>query len=331
MTQFNLWSRYVARTNRPILVGPWREEIGSEVLYWLPWLAQWCHRYGIKPSRLVAISRGGAGQWYGAGQVVELMDYWPPEVFRLEVQRESRRTGSVKPMSVTPIEQALYQTVSARLGLRRYHTLHPAQMYAQLRPWMRDAMSLVEVNRYLRFTKLPTPMLPLGTVLPDRFVCVRFYARHTWPLTEEIRDYCGALVGAIAKQMPVVVIGSTAHHDDHLDAVFTGPNITSLIDAFPLRDNLAMQSAIVARSTAFVGTYGGTMQLALRLGKPSAGFFTQFSGTAYAHKSLTEWLALQQHTPCFIGTPAQAEFIRSIVSVPLELPQTVGSSSGAMA
>ena len=328
---FDQWSRRVARSGRPILVGPWREEIGSEVLYWLPWIAQWCHTYKIAADRLVALSRGGAGQWYGAGTVIELMDYWPPEVFRLESQRDARQRGSVKQLVRTPLEEALYRTVAARLGLRRYHVLHPAQMYAQIRPWQQERMGLADVMRRLRFAPLKVPQLPLSVVLPERFVSVRFYARHTWPLTEEVRDYCGALVGAIAAHTPVVVVGSSAHMDDHLDAAFAGQNVTSLLDAFPLRENLAMQSAVIARSQAFVGTYGGTMQLAMRLGKPSAGFFLSFKGTAYAHNSLTEWLAIQQNLPIFIGTPAQGELVRSIVSVPLELPQPVGSSSGVMA
>jgi hypothetical protein len=72
------------------------------------------------------------------------------------------------------------------------------------------------------------------------------------------------------------------------------------------------------------------MQLAVRLGKPAAGFYLKFDGTAYGHKSLTDWLALQQQTPIFIGTPQQAELVRSVVSVPLELPQPVGSSSGVL-
>src|SRR5687767_5971803 len=96
MTRFQLWSRYVAKTSQPILVGPWRDEIGSEVLYHIPFVHQWCHTYGIPLSRLVAISRGGAAQWYGAGKAVELYDYCPQEALRLETHRASAVTGSVK-------------------------------------------------------------------------------------------------------------------------------------------------------------------------------------------------------------------------------------------
>jgi hypothetical protein len=330
MTRFDLWSRWVAKSGRPILVGPWREEIGSETLYWLPFLAQWCHTYKIPPDRLIAISRGGASAWYGAGKQIELYDYWPPADLRLETLRGSMTTGSVKPTGVSPLEAALYKTLSARLGLRRYHVLHPSEMYAQIRDWGSDAMSLKDLMAHLRFTRIPTPHVPLSVSLPESFACVRFYQRHTWPFTEEVRDYCGQLVGNLAKHIPVVVIGSSLHHDDHMDLSFQGPNITNLMDAFPLRDNLALQSAVIAKSQFFVGTYGGTMQLAVRLGKPSAGFYLDFKGTAFGHKVLTEWLAMTQHLPIWIGTPAQADLVRNVVTVPLELPQPVASSSGVL-
>jgi hypothetical protein len=329
MTRFDLWSRYVARTNRPILVGPWREEIGTETLYWLPFLAQWAHRYKIKRERLIAISRGGSSHWYGMGKAVELTDYWPSADLRIEALR-SAQTGSVKQTTITAQEQALYQTLSARLGLRRYHVLHPKDMHAAIAGWNANTMSLADVVEHLRFTPIPTPHLPLNVALPPSFACVRFYGRHTWPLTEEVKEYCRNIVGGIAKHIPVVIIGSTLHHDDHLDLVFEGPNITNLVDAFPVRENLALQSAVIAKSAFFVGTYGGTMQLAVRLGKPSAGFYLDFKGTAFGHKVLTEWLAMTQHLPIWIGTPAQADLVRNVVTVPLELPQPVASSSGVL-
>ena len=330
LSRFDLWSRYVARSGRPIIIGPWREEIGSEILYWLSWVAQWCHCYQIPRERLIAVSRGGAAHWYGAGAQVELYDYWPPDVLRIEALRDATERGSVKQTRETAMERTLYPTITTRLGVRRYHILHPRHMYADIAGWADATMPMTTLLGKLRFMSIPTPPVPLGIVLPERFACVRFYQRHTWMFTEEVKAYCTELVGNLAKHIPVVIIGSGHHHDDHLDLNITGPNITSLIDVFPVRENLALQSAVMAKCVFFVGTYGGTMQLASRLGKPSAGFYLKFTGTAYNHKVLTEWLALQQGVPIWIGTPQQAELLRSVVSVPLELPEPVGSSSGVM-
>lgn len=325
---FDVWSRYVARTQRPIVAGPWRDEVGSEVLYWLPFLAQWQHHYGIPSKRIVAVSRGGSSAWYGAAKAIELLDYWPQEVVRLETQRASATTGSVKQTRVSALERVLYPTIAARLGLRRYHVLHPQVMYQSLTPWFAGQSSLQATMNQLRFGALPVPPIPLDVALPEKFVCVQFYERHTWPFTDEVKDWCGQVVAKLAEQTPVVVIGSSAHHDDHLNLAFHGPNITSVMDAFSPRESLAQQSAVISKSSGFVGTYGGTMQLAVRLGKPSAGFFLKWGGTAYAHKVLTEYLATLRQQPCFIGRPQDGDFIRSVLSQPLEMPVAVGSSSG---
>ena len=311
----------------PLLIGPWHEEIGTEILYWIPWLHQWRQTHQIAKDRLIIISRGGAGHWYDGGTAIELYDYWPKKDIRLQTYRRTATQQSVKQTLLSRQELALYETVAARLGLTRYGTVHPSVMYHDLRRWFEEREALRTMLGRLRFHPLPIPLLPLSVVVPDRFICVRFYQRHTFELQESVRDWCTQLVTALAKHIPVVVIGSSIHHDDHMDLGFDGPNIVNLTDKFPNGHTLALESAVLAKSQGFVGTYGGTMQLALRLGKPCAGFYLHFRGTAFAHRVLTEWLALQLQVPCFIGTPQQAEFVRQIVSVPLDLPDLPTSSS----
>jgi hypothetical protein len=46
-----------------------------------------------------------------------------------------------------------------------------------------------------------------------------------------------------------------------------------------------------------VGTYGGLAQLALRYGKPTLSVYTDWSGTALAHRQLSDALALQIGVP----------------------------------
>src|SRR5690242_5609632 len=111
ITRFHLWSRYVASTNRPILVGPWRVETGTEILYHVPWLHAWLHKYQIKPNRVIAISRNGASVWYSAGKAVELTDYWPIDMMRLETQRDQVARKTVKQLEVTQSERLLYPMI----------------------------------------------------------------------------------------------------------------------------------------------------------------------------------------------------------------------------
>lgn len=308
------WRR-IARSTAPIVVGPWRSELGFESLYWLPWVAALRATYQIPKDRIVAITRGGAGVWYDAAQVVDLYDYVPLEKMRQALWADSQATGSIKQQALTPWEAKLLPVLTHDLGLRRYHLVHPAQMYRQLAPWWAGHMGQADLLPRLLFAPVPVPVPPLSLPLPERYLAVRFYHRHTWPISEELKTWVSTLVDNLAKHIPVVVLDSGLHADDHIDFPLSGPNILSLTGHVTPQNNLAVQSAVLAKAQAFVGTYGGTMQLAVRLKKPSVGFFHKFEGTCYAHKQLVEWLGVQQGTPVFIGRPEDARLVREVAQI----------------
>mgnify|MGYP001610560061 CR=1 FL=1 len=69
-------------------------------------------------------------------------------------------------------------------------------------------------------------------------------------------------------------------------------------------------------------------QLAVRLGIPTAAFYEgPWKGMGYPHRVLTEWLAIQQGTPLFVGRPPDAEFARSVLPVAIPLPDPPRGSS----
>ena len=313
MTWIDWQLRRLARGADQILVGPWRSELGFETLYFLPWLSYWRKTYQIPKDRLVVVSRGGAGVWYDAGQVVELYDHAPVETIRKMLLRDAADRQSVKQQVVTAWETKLLATIAEAVGIQRYRVLHPSLMYRQLAPWWDGLAPGVGLLKQLMFTSLPVPALPLNLPLPERYVAVRFYARHTWPMTEEWRGWVTSYVAALAKQIPVVLLESGLHADEHVDFPLAGDNTLSLKDFVTPQNNLGLHSAVIAKAQAFVGTYGGTMQLAVRLRKPAIGFYEKFEGTMYAHKALTEWLAVQQGVPCFIGRPGDARFVKDVV------------------
>ncbi len=136
-------------------------------------------------------------------------------------------------------------------------------------------------------------------------------------------------VEGIAKVCPVVLLESGLHADEHVSFPIKGPNILSTAPYCQPNNNLAVQSAVLAKASAFIGTYGGTMQLAVRLHKPAVGFYTHFGGTAYAHKMLTEWLGVQQKTPVFIGRPDDAKWVQEAMQVTYVPPPIQRGSSVA--
>lgn len=306
----DLHFRRIAKSKAPIVVGPFRTEVGFESLYWLPWLAGFREKYHIPKERIVAISRGGAACWYDAGHQVELYDYSPPDKIRKAMLADAKQTGSVKQVGISSWENTLLPVIAQDLGIRKYHLLHPSLMYRELAPYWDGALGSAASLKRLVFGPMPFGQAPLSLPLPEKYVAIRFYARHTWPLSEELRTWVCTYVENLAKHVPVVLLSCNLHVDDHLDFPISGPNILDLTGHVTLQNNLAVQSAVIAKSQAFIGTYGGTMQLAVRLKKPAIGFFQKFEGTCYAHKQLTEWLAVQQGTPCFIGRPDDARFVK---------------------
>lgn len=322
----SLWR--MAQSRSPILVGPWTSEMGFEALYWLPFLEHLKHTYRLAPERLIPVTRGGAGAWYGSARSVELYDYVPPKDLRLSALHGAATQASVKQYGMTSWERRLLALLAERLGLRRYHVLHPSLMYRTLDGWWGpQTMGFAEAMRHLRLTEIPVPPVPVGLTLPETFVAVRWYARATWSLREDLLDWTKEMVQVIAQTTPVVILRSTAYLDDHADfPPPDGPNIT-VIAPEPLRENLAIQSAILKRASAFVGTWGGMAQLAVRLGIPTAAFYDRWHSCSYAHKVLTEWLALQQGTSLFVGRPQDAEAVRTVLPQAIALPDLPRGSS----
>ena len=319
---------WLAKSKRPILLGPWTSEMGFEVLYWLPFIQRWQHRYGIQKERLIAVTRGGAGVWYDVGHTVELFDYIPPKDLRLSALAAQKEKASIKQMGMTKWEIKLMALIAERMGLRRYHVLHPSAMYRALDPWWTtQTMGMADMMTHLRIGPIPTPPVPVGMALPEQFVCVRWYQRSTWPLNDGLLEWTQAMVRQIAQTMPVVILRSSQYVDDHVDfPTPAGENITT-IHAEPWRENLAVQSAILKRASAYIGTWGGMAQLAVRLGIPTAAFFDKWAGCSYSHRMLTEWLAMQQGIPCFVGRPHDAEFVRTVLPKEIALPDLPRGSS----
>lgn len=307
---------FVARLkadDKPIMVGPWRSEVGFEVLYFIPFLNWLVTKGGIDPARLVIVTRGGAAAWYPrtpykgtdgapdftvAPRSVELFTPTSIDEIRLENLKDYQATKLQKQTRCTAWDRKVLADAAFAQSVPKYHVLHPSWMYWAFAPFWDEQCGLHHVAPLMDFRPIPPPQLPPDlTGLPGTYVAVRFYERHTFPDHPQTRDMISKLVARLAAQTPVLVLNQPhVHADDHHDLPIAGPNVY-LAPQFPLEQNLALTSALIARSQAFVGTYGGFAQLALRLGKPSLSFYTQFSGTAQAHLNLSKTVAHLTNVP----------------------------------
>lgn len=299
----SLWPAYrqlLLRSQAPILAGPWRGEMGFEALYWLPFLAK-LRQDGIDPERLIPVTRSGAGSWYEVPQGVELYAMRTPQDLRIENRKQVLRWGQLKQTHVTDWDRAVLKDAAESLRLRSYRVLHPAWMYQLFAPFWQGQAGVDLIERHARFTELPPPPLPDGIVLPEAFVAVKFYSRFTFPGGTQTAQFVEQTIRQIAKAHPVVLLDWDGHVDDHLGfPVPDLPNVTKLSTLLPgllPETALAVQSAILARSLGFVGTYGGFAHLALRFRRPVVSYYWEWGGVAFAHRTISEQLAQTMGVP----------------------------------
>lgn len=330
MIHARLWPAYqqiLARSKAPILVGPFRGEVGFEALYWIPFVKRFAKRHNIDPDRLIPITRGGAAALYGMGQGPDLYTLRTPKDVRIENRIEHAKHQQLKQTHWIDFDRQVIKDAAKSLGLTKYHTLHPGWMFQRLGPYFDSRMSLTALERDAYFEQLTVPMLPDGLLLPEKFVAVRFYLRHTFPGQPQLVKFAQESIRQIAKHTPVVLLNSGIHADEHLDIqIKDTPNVLTLPELPPER-NLAILASIMGRALGFVGTYGGLAQLALRLGKPSVSYYHEWGGTAIAHKHLADAIALKDGLPCIVQKVGEIPLIQTVTPIFTQQMQASKQSS----
>jgi hypothetical protein len=310
--------RELSADQRPILLGPWRSELGFECLYWLPFLKFLAGKVPDFDKRACIVTRGGLAPLYGAvaARGYDLYALRSVTDVRRENLYDHQNRGLQKQLSPTAWDGAVMADAAAALGLGAlYHEIHPAWMYWALGPFWDDLRGVRYLAAMTDYAPLPRIALE-GSPLPPKYVAVKFYARATFPYPHpEIAEFVQRTVGTLAAQVPVVVLGSQSGYDDHADIPVVGQNIFQLQDDGAPERNLQVQAAVIGQATAFVGTYGGTAQLALRLGVPSVSFWAEFGGTASAHLSLSRHLSNLTKVPFLTSSIGESLLWQQVTSV----------------
>jgi hypothetical protein len=263
----------IARSDRPILVGPWTGEIGFELLYWIPFVRWAAEKFGLASERLVIVSRGGTQAWYaGLGnRYVDAFSLVTPDEFRLatDAVRKQRMMGR--------FDRQLLRSVSAQLGDGRPALLHPALMYSLFMPFWKHQAALTRVADHARYRRIDTGSgaAALLLPLPAEYVAVRFYFSSCFPDTADNRAFVAATVAALAEQTDVVMLNPGFRVDDHVDYAAPQHGRIHYVDmqAEP-HENLARQTRIIAGAKGFVGTYGGFAYLAPFCGINAVAFYS---------------------------------------------------------
>ena len=147
-------------------------------------------------------------------------------------------------------------------------------MYNLLYPYWKDQLPVRRVFEYLEPACVSTP----GAAVPDlpaEYVAVRFYFSQCFPDTPSNRQLVDDVLGRLAAHLPVVLLHTPFEVDDHLDAETRAAGIHSVAHLLTPENNLAIQTDVIGRARAFVGTYGGFSYLAPLCGVPSVTFYSQ--------------------------------------------------------
>lgn len=305
-------------------MGPWRGEVGFEVLYWIPFVRAFAAWAGIPPERLIPITRGGMGQLYQTPVYLELFAMRTPQQVRIENRYQHARTGMLKQMVVSPWDRSVLADAALTLKLSRYHVLHPAWMYQTLSPFWDGRDGIERISHLLDFTPLTAP--PKTLALPDAFVAVKWYARATFPASPMTASIARETITQVAATTPVVLLSTGVHADDHIDFEPARgiPNVYDLrhLTKITPEQNLLVQAEVISRSLGVVAPYGGLAQLALRYRRPSLSLYTDWHGTAWAHRHLSEMLAWRQQTMFTVLRVGDVPMIQSTLpSFQLTTPQ----------
>jgi hypothetical protein len=279
--------RQLGASDRPIIVGPWLSEVGFELLYWIPFL-RWAIAVGkIRPEQLWILSRGGCRSWYAdlTPNYLELYDaYSPADLVRknhertIEQAAHGWRVGlrrgqhTAKQYHLSSVEREMVTSAARKVGLSDPLVLHPSLMYRAFRPlWKRRSHEIYgQWSQMTRSARLMAPALTRS--LPEHYVAVKFYASEALPDQPARQVHVRQMVKAITDVSDVVLLHTGTKYDEHGEfAIADHPRVHRV--RFDPTTNLDQQTAIIAGSHGFVGTYGGFAYLAPFLGIPTVGLY----------------------------------------------------------
>jgi hypothetical protein len=271
----------------PIVFGPWSSEVGYELLYWIPFLRWVASEYDLPSERIIAVSRGGAASWYGdvASRYVDVFAHVSPDEYRARLDERFREAGHQKQYEVNQFDRTLIDV----LNLEDAYVLHPSVMYQLLRHYWNEKAPVGVLTKHTHYSPLPDPGdVDRARLLPKKFVAVRFYFRPSFPDTPENRQFALRVIRRLARRQPVVILNTGFQVDDHEDLnLFAESGIYRVDEWMSPTNNLALQSQIISRADAFVGTYGGLSYLGPYYRVPTTTFYSEPGELVTAHVDAT--------------------------------------------
>jgi len=155
--------------------------------------------------------------------------------------------------------------------------LHPSLMYRLFQQFWAGHRALSFLDEHTSYRTVAAPAeadAPLPG-LPEGYVAVKFYGAESLRDTPDTRRVLRQLLDALAEQHPLVMLDTGLPLDDHGEYDFPRTDrIVSAREWMTPRNNLAVQSRLIAGARAFVGTCGSIAWLAPMLGTDTTAVMT---------------------------------------------------------
>jgi hypothetical protein len=197
----------IAKSDRPVVAGPWVGGVGMELLYWIPLLNWLTTDGGIDPARVVAISRGGADAWYAdvARGYVDLFDEYSPAEVRLWHEARLRHPDTESRIGIHSHDREAFRRAREVAGTKKADWLHPVLMHRLFAPrWEWGASGNVITSRTEQ-RPLPSPD-DGGLDLPETYLAVKAYFNESFPPTERNTETLERVISTLAEQTPVLLV-----------------------------------------------------------------------------------------------------------------------------
>jgi hypothetical protein len=256
-------------------------EIGFELIYWIPYLRAALTRLGISKDRVIAISRGGVEGWYGdiAGRYLDILDVMTPQEFHDwtsgEGQGEEIVQGNRETFLAETFETSVLDRVLSKAGISDYQVIMPSAMYALMRNVWRGRFGSHGLKHTLSHAPLSRPG-PIKLPFEGPYIAVKFYHSRTFPKTTALNIFAQGVIHRLARRSNVVILSNAAQLDDHETlSLADGGGPFQIFDASGLytpRNNLEIQTALVAHAEELHGTYGGFSYLGPLLGVDTVAY-----------------------------------------------------------
>jgi hypothetical protein len=311
--------RQLQNTTAPIVVGPWVGEVGFELLYWIPFLNRVLREYRLDERRLIVISRGGGRRWYRhlTEEYVDVFDLFTLDEYRRANEARWDKAGHQKQYRVEQMDLDIVERAKKKIGVHHAELLHPSLMYRILRFYWFDKAGRGLLDRHTEYRPLaPVEPTPALKALPEKYVAVRFYFRPSFPDTPENRRFAAQVIHSLTEEIPVVLLNTGLRLDDHEDVDLPGKNVYRVDELMRLEQNLEIQTEIISRAHAFVGTYGGLAYLGPFYGVPSISFYSSEDELVPAHLDVSWRLGRTMGVPVTSLHIKMAGLLRGMLSGP---------------